>query len=421
MWHLLAVLALVSEAAALLTVQLLPLEDTPATRSDSSAAVGCRFQVVAELEQEWSDELEVCIWPHVTSISAATNFIPDGAQCIHSVVGTAMFAATAPGEYMLSAAIAHRKYSRDSPLVLSRVSTFSVRTFSAASELENAVPAVARSMQAAGFDLPAYGIRGPIRWSALPKQLQDEYTMNGAIPVIERFMFNNNDPRPEDSPIEYPKESAYLWSDGLLVQLIDMASARVEIDTTYPHACRDLYSAFDVHPIEGRTVLVVGSLFPWVEAIAAVYGKAKLPVYTVDFNKPIVENIELQSVFKTLRIPELDDLIQSGQRFDAVISYSSLEHDGLGRYGDELNPNADLERMAKIKQLLTHDGLAYIAVPAGLDKLWFNAHRVYGKIRFPLFTAGYEVLGHFDPADYANMFERDAWDWQPLHVLRPIW
>jgi Caenorhabditis protein of unknown function, DUF268 len=77
--------------------------------------------------------------------------------------------------------------------------------------------------------------------------------------------------------------------------------------------------------------------------------------------------------------------------------------------------------MAKIKQLLTHDGLVYIAVPTGRDGLWFNAHRVYGNIRFPLFTAGYEVLGHFDPNYYPNRFERYGWDSQPLHVLRPIW
>jgi Caenorhabditis protein of unknown function, DUF268 len=77
--------------------------------------------------------------------------------------------------------------------------------------------------------------------------------------------------------------------------------------------------------------------------------------------------------------------------------------------------------MAKIKQLLTHDGLVYIAVPTGLDGLWFNAHRVYGKIRFPLLTAGYEVLSHFDPNYYPDRFQYYGWDSQPLHVLRPVW
>jgi hypothetical protein len=33
--------------------------------------------------------------------------------------------------------------------------------------------------------------------------------------------------------------------------------------------------------------------------------------------------------------------------FDAMVSFSSLEHSGLGRYGDGLNPWADLITMAK--------------------------------------------------------------------------
>ena len=33
--------------------------------------------------------------------------------------------------------------------------------------------------------------------------------------------------------------------------------------------------------------------------------------------------------------------------FDAVVSFSSLEHSGLGRYGDGLNPYGDLITMAR--------------------------------------------------------------------------
>lgn len=31
--------------------------------------------------------------------------------------------------------------------------------------------------------------------------------------------------------------------------------------------------------------------------------------------------------------------------FDAIVSFSGLEHDGLGRYGDPLNPYGDLSAM----------------------------------------------------------------------------
>ena len=36
------------------------------------------------------------------------------------------------------------------------------------------------------------------------------------------------------------------------------------------------------------------------------------------------------------------------EKFDGMISFSSLEHSGLGRYGDGLNPYGDLITMAKV-------------------------------------------------------------------------
>jgi Caenorhabditis protein of unknown function, DUF268 len=36
--------------------------------------------------------------------------------------------------------------------------------------------------------------------------------------------------------------------------------------------------------------------------------------------------------------------------FDAGFSISSFEHDGLGMYGDPLDPDGDLKAMRKMKQ-----------------------------------------------------------------------
>jgi hypothetical protein len=38
--------------------------------------------------------------------------------------------------------------------------------------------------------------------------------------------------------------------------------------------------------------------------------------------------------------------------FDVVLSISSFEHDGLGRYGDPLNPDGDLAAMRSTRRLL---------------------------------------------------------------------
>lgn len=76
-----------------------------------------------------------------------------------------------------------------------------------------------------------------------------------------------------------------------------------------------------------------------------------------------------------------------------VISISTIEHDGLGRYGDPLDPDADLKSMAAIKRLLKPGGLFFLSVPIGQDLLVWNLHRRYGEKRLPLLLQGWEIHG----------------------------
>ena len=55
--------------------------------------------------------------------------------------------------------------------------------------------------------------------------------------------------------------------------------------------------------------------------------------------------------------------------YDFVFSYSSLEHDGLGRYGDVLNPIGDLQSMAKLISLVRPGGHVAIGVPCCHDRI----------------------------------------------------
>jgi hypothetical protein len=85
---------------------------------------------------------------------------------------------------------------------------------------------------------------------------------------------------------------------------------------------------------------------------------------------------------------------------DFAFSYSSLEHDGLGRFGDPMNPWADLETVQRISCYVKPGGLFFLGLPAAaIDILIFNAGRVYGPVRFPLTTANWEVLGVYAHPD----------------------
>ena len=54
-----------------------------------------------------------------------------------------------------------------------------------------------------------------------------------------------------------------------------------------------------------------------------------------------------------------------------------VEHVGLGRYGDRLDPVSDLNAMSELKRVLAPGGNLLFVVPVGKPRVQFNAHRVY--------------------------------------------
>ena len=54
-----------------------------------------------------------------------------------------------------------------------------------------------------------------------------------------------------------------------------------------------------------------------------------------------------------------------------------VEHVGLGRYGDPLDPDADLKAMRELARVLAPGGNLLFVVPVGQPRVMFNAHRIY--------------------------------------------
>ncbi|TGU72279.1 DUF268 domain-containing protein [Geomonas terrae] len=55
-----------------------------------------------------------------------------------------------------------------------------------------------------------------------------------------------------------------------------------------------------------------------------------------------------------------------------------VEHVGLGRYGDPLDPDGDLKAIAELKRVLAPGGdLLYVVPTGGTALIMFNAHRIY--------------------------------------------
>lgn len=55
--------------------------------------------------------------------------------------------------------------------------------------------------------------------------------------------------------------------------------------------------------------------------------------------------------------------------FDFAVSFSSYEHDGLGRYGDAVDPWGDIWDVQRISCFVKPAGLLYLGVPMGPDQV----------------------------------------------------
>ena len=55
----------------------------------------------------------------------------------------------------------------------------------------------------------------------------------------------------------------------------------------------------------------------------------------------------------------------------------TIEHIGLGRYGDQINPEGDIMAINELKRVLAKDGNLLIVLPIGEPQICFNAHRIY--------------------------------------------
>ncbi len=231
----------------------------------------------------------------------------------------------------------------------------------------------------------------------IPKEFYEGFTMGGKIPVVNYYI---DDTYSDSMPIFYSKSSIDL----------NIEKVRKKEMSYYGHTDIWLYQALEKYPIVGKEVAIVGSNMPWYESIVLAYGG--IPT-TIEYNKIVTDDPRL----KILTVHEYE---KNPKKFDVVISISSVEHDGLGRYGDPVNPNGDLEFMAKAKrQMVKNDGHLILAVPVGPDALYWNAHRIYGPIRFPKLCNEWKILDSFGfkVEDFTGAFGNSGH--QPIFYLAP--
>jgi hypothetical protein len=173
----------------------------------------------------------------------------------------------------------------------------------------------------------------------------------------------------------------------------------------------NLLDSFEKYNIHNKKVAVVGSETPWIEAMLINLNNR---VTTIDYNVPDCKynDLECKDYFKYFET--------TTDKFDAVVCFSSIQHSGLGRYGDPLDPDGDYKVMDAIYRVLHKDGILIWGAPVGKDTLVWNAHRIYGPLRLE------QVFKRFKELDWFGLSKEHLFNqqlevhsyYQPTVVLR---
>ncbi len=85
------------------------------------------------------------------------------------------------------------------------------------------------------------------------------------------------------------------------------------------------------------------------------------------------------------RLPFPDESIESLSCMHVV------EHIGLGRYGDPVDPDGDLRAVSELKRVVRPGGQLLFVVPIGRPRLVFNAHRIYSYDQIVKYFDGFSI------------------------------
>jgi hypothetical protein len=208
-----------------------------------------------------------------------------------------------------------------------------------------------------------------------PANMFYEFTQHGKMPIKKWWYINDlySDSKGENKNIK-----------KRTINSTEIDDLRNKIKTNQRYAYGDLILNELMHSfgktLNNKSLAVIGTQIPWIEAIGLETNCSSIA--TLDYTRA---EYKYPYNMKWLHVNDyLDDAIsnRSIEEFDAIASFSSLEHSGLGRYGDPMNPNGDIEAVWQIHCMLKPRGLFFLALPTnddGSSHIEFNAHRVYGK------------------------------------------
>jgi len=220
-----------------------------------------------------------------------------------------------------------------------------------------------------------------------PPHLLEDYTMKGLCPIT-RYMYFDESYSAKSGNVTVYNATKF----KKLLALDHMKNINIYRDN---YVMKNVLKKL-AHIVKQKHIAVVGTKIPWAEAMLINLGARH--VTTIEYADLVIEDNRVT----TITPYKLAKKFCSGQAapFDTVFTYSSLEHSGLGRYGDPLSPFGDLEATAQVWCMIKPNGHFILAVPRHKDitrcSLIWNAGRIYGVPRLQHLTANWRVINAFN-------------------------
>jgi len=238
----------------------------------------------------------------------------------------------------------------------------------------------------------------PPRWSALSHAEQLQFTKCHTIPLELSFFVDDSGTDNVDGT-HYKYDAKYMRQlQQSATSLVDFVQTWGATDGSFKHAIQNrmrrpkqsdvwLLEALQNITMQDQHVLIIGSMSPWYECLCLAFGAASIDV--LEYNRVEYEHEQIT----TYKADEFWNTTRTAKTYDVILSISSQDHDGLGRYGDNISPDGDLITMKKLANadFFTEDTLLIITVPIGEDLLAYNLMRIYGEIRLPLLFQEYTI------------------------------
>jgi SAM-dependent methyltransferase len=181
--------------------------------------------------------------------------------------------------------------------------------------------------------------------------------------------------------------------------LLDTSNVHCSVDLRYAYPClrdktsvtpvdityfyQDTWAARKIFEMKPRRHYDVGSHAKTVGLLSQF-----IPVTMVDI-RPLEVNLSGLSFAKAsvVELPFRDNSI------DSISSLCVVEHIGLGRYGDPVDPFGSEMAIGELQRVVSSGGVILFSVPVdSQDRVYFNAHRAFTRHYVLELFAGFVLL-----------------------------